>query len=370
MVNQLIKIAHIISSRPDNLYGGDVVVLNIARHLNQDEFKPYILSFKESRLQGEPLVLKRAREMGIEALPIVSMGKFDFRIIGRLSDFIETNDIDIIHSHGYKADFFVSRLKNDNLKKIATLHGWWPGASLKLKVYNFIDIRSLSKFDEIIAVSDEIRQKLSAAKLSEKITVINNGVDIQKIDRAQHIKLSKNKQSHIVVMAGRLSREKGHKYLFDAISKMDTIKAIIIGKGPLDSFLKSYVKSSNLTDKVEFVDFKENALDYIKSADIFVLPSVSEGLPLSLLEAMALEKVVIATAIGGIPGIIKDKYNGLLIRPKNHQDIIKALEFIMSNKAQAEAIAANARKTVEDNYSVVKMVSNYQELYKGILHEK
>jgi glycosyltransferase involved in cell wall biosynthesis len=171
-------------------------------------------------------------------------------------------------------------------------------------------------------------------------------------------------------MAGRLSREKGHKYLFDAISKMDTIKAIIIGKGPLDSFLKSYVKSSNLTDKVEFVDFKENALDYIKSADTFILPSVSEGLPLSLLEAMALEKVVIATAIGGIPGIIKDKYNGLLIRPKNHQDIIKALEFIMSNKAQAEAIAANARKTVEDNYSVVKMVSNYQELYKGILHEK
>jgi glycosyltransferase involved in cell wall biosynthesis len=370
-MKQPIKIAHLIPSRPDNLYGGDVVVLNLAKNLNQDEFKPYILSFKESRLQGEPLVLKRAREMGIEALPIVSMGKFDLGITSRLNDFINKNDIDIIHSHGYKADFFVGWLKKTKLKRIATLHGWWPGSSLKLKLYNLLDIWSLAKFDKIVAVNDKIKQDRSGINLKgEKIAVINNGIDLEEINKAGSVSLSNNKNEIVVVMAGRLSKEKGHKYLFEAMSKMDSIKAIIVGKGPFESSLKSYVENNNLTDKVEFIGFRENVLDYIKSADIFILPSISEGLPLSLLEAMALKKVVIASAIGGIPSVIKDKHNGILIRPGNYQDIIRAIDYIRDNKVQAEVIAANARKTIEDNYSITKMVNDYQELYKGILHEK
>ena len=155
-----------------------------------------------------------------------------------------------------------------------------------------------------------------------------------------------------------MAEKKGVKYLLDSIKsvKDNNIKLYIAGDGPLRNELEDFSKKNNLQSKVKFLGYihGKDKINLIKSSGIFVVPSIitsygdREGLPVSLLEAMAASKPIIATNVGGIKDIIKNNYNGLLIKEKSSEEIVNAINKLISNKNLSKKLALNARKTILD----------------------
>lgn len=367
-----IKIAHFLSGSIEYLAGGDLVVLNLLKRLNGDRYDPWVICFNEARNPGEPLIISKAGLMGVKTFMINAGGLFDVGTVKRLKEFVVKNRIDILHCHGYKADVIGSLIcKYGGMRKVTTLHGWWTGASLKLKLYNFLDIIAIRKFDKIVAVSRPIMDGLLKGGIPpDRLVYVENGVEVDRLDKSGAGKVRKELQlpegTTILGMTGRLSKEKGHKYLFSAIQNMENVIIIVVGSGPLESRLKKLAENLNITKKVVFVGFKTNVNDYLAAMDIFLLPSLTEGLPLSLLEAMAAEKPIIASQVGGIPTVIEDRKTGLLVKPRDPVALKKAISTFIEDKDLAVRLALNARNLAVERFSLEKMAKTYESLYLDV----
>ena len=368
-----IKVAHFLSGRIENLSGGDLVVLNLLEYLDRSRFDPWIVSFNEVRNPGEPLIIKTARTRGIRTFAINAKGRFDPGPAGDLRKFITENQIDILHCHGYKADVLgFLACRQLEVKKITTLHGWWTGRSLKLKFYNWLDYLAVRKFDRIVAVSGPIRDTLEKKGMPPgRLLCIENGVDIKKSGTANGDRIRLELQlpygKTILGIVGRLSKEKGHRYLFSAIQTMNDVILLVVGNGPLEAELRRLAESFHIKEKVIFVGFKPDVKDYLAATDIFVLPSLTEGLPLALLEAMAAGRPVIASDVGGIPTVIEDKKTGLLVKPKDPAALKRALTILINDKEIARGLASNARELAERRFSLEKMTRSYEKVYSEIM---
>ncbi len=288
--------------------------------------------------------------------------------------FIVEHSIDIVHSHGYKEDFY-SILLPRKIPKIATNH-LWKRNSLLDTVYCFIDAFFLHFFDSIIGVSSEIVNNMHSLGI-RRIEMIPNGIDCSKFEpqekSAEFLEKFKIQPGKTVIgMISSLSPEKGHRTALKAMQLLsnENILLVIVGDGALRDVLVDYVNKANLSDKVFFAG-KQNKIPEILSVfDIFILPSLKEGLPMALLEAMTSEKVVIASSVGEIPEIITDKQNGLLINPENHFELSDAIRFCLANPDICQKMRVAARNHIVERYSSVKMTKQYCQLYDSVIEGK
>lgn len=373
MLRPKIKVAHFLSSRLETLSGGDLVILNLLKYLDKERFEPRILCFHEERNPGLPVIVKVARERNIKTHMINVKGRFDVSAVSKLGKFIEGEGIDVLHCHGYKADVVASLLKQrDPPKRVTTLHGWWIGSSPKLKFYDWLDVRAIRDFDRVITVANHIRAALLKKGFSpEKVTCIPNGVDIEEIGSCDGSKVRSElkipSDSIVVGIAGRLSREKGHGYLLRSIAKLPDIILLIVGTGPLERELKMLADRLGIRRRTIFAGFRSDANKYIAAMDIFALPSLSEGLPLALLEAMAAGKPVVASNVGGIPKVVDGKNTGLLVEPGNISGLEQAISRLICDKGLAALLAKDGKDFVENNYSLVVATKKYEGLYYDLL---
>jgi len=368
-----IRIAHFLSSRLETLAGGDLVILNLIKYLDREKFESSIVCFHESRYPGLPLIIKIAQERAINTRMIEVKGRFDLSAVSKMRKFLRSEKIDILHCHGYKADVIASLIpKNIRPKTVTTLHGWWIGSSLKLKFYDWLDLMAIRDFDGIVTVADHIKEELLRKGFSPgKIECIPNGVDVKKANSCNGSKVRDElkiaSDSTVIGIAGRLNKEKGHEFLLRSLVNLTNVILLIVGTGPLEKKLMALADKLNMRQRTIFAGFKNDACDYIAAMDIFVLPSLSEGLPLALLEAMAASKPVIASNVGGIPKVVDGKNTGLLVEPKNVPELGKAISKLMSDREFAVLLAKNGRNFVENNYSLTITTRKYEELYLGLL---
>lgn len=369
MPKHRIKIAHFLGSRIENLSGGDLVILNLLKRLDADKFDPWIVCFNEERNPGPPLIIRTAQLRGIKTFMINTKGRFDFGAVKSLRKFILENEIDVLHCHGYKADvvgFLASR--HTRVKRVATLHGWWVGRNLKTNFYNWLDHLVIKNYDKVITVSEPMKESLEGKGVPKaKLLCIPNGIDMPEANREEGNRIREEIGLPIgkIVLGtvGRLSKEKGHEYLISAIKDIDNVILLIVGNGPLETKLTGLAIKLKIEDKVVFAGFKPNIYDYISMMDIFVLPSLTEGLPLALLEAMASKKPVIASEVGGIPTVIKDGETGVFIKPKDTVSLKEAIIRLIRDRGLAGKIGFNAKEFVERNFSLEKMAENYEKVY-------
>jgi len=226
-----------------------------------------------------------------------------------------------------------------------------------------------------IAVSQKIGQNLAKNKISDprKIKIINLGVDIadQKDGKnSEEIRRSFNVSDNDIVIAalGRLHKAKGYFNLIEAAGiltpKYPDLKFWIIGEGALRQEMEAKIKDRDLENKVCLLGFKASPNDYLNASDIYVLPSLWEGFPNSLIEAMACGLPPVAAKVSGAIEIIKDGQNGFLTEVNDPASLAGKLErLILMNREERGAIGSLARKTVEENYSIKKMVGEYEKLY-------
>jgi len=244
---------------------------------------------------------------------------------------------------------------------------------------------SLKKYDAIIAVSNEVAESTLKWYFVDrkKVFTIYNGVEIDLFcpDRRhwEHIRksLAISDEEKILIFFSIVTKQKGMhlliKALPDILKKHNYVKLVIAGEGNYLTGAKQLVRQLGLEKDVIFVGYipREAAPNYINASDVFILPTLrQEGMPFSLLEAMACQKPVIASSIGGIPSVIDDGKNGLLITPGNIDELIDKILLLLKNEYFATQLADHARKTVINKFSLEEMVEGTIKVFKLAITRK
>ena len=365
------RIVHIISSL--GVFGAESVLLNIISALENNKDEPYLICLKNKN-KLEPKIYTRAKEAGVPVKIISCINRFDVGAISLIVKFIKKRQIEVIHTHNYKSNMYgVIAAKFAKVPVVCTLHGWVAENS-KVRFYEFIDRLIIRRMDHIVTVSPAIRKDIEISGINpKKITYIPNAVDVNRFscshkssDLRQKLGL---KNSLVVGAIGRLVPEKGHKYLLKAFkgisSAVPAAKLLMVGDGYLKDDLMAQAQNLGISDKVVFVGIQDDIVSVYEAIDVLVLSSLTEGLPLVILEAMSMKVPVVASAVGSIPYIINNG-EGILVEPKNIEELERAMFVALHDKALGRRMGEKAREKVTTNFSLEIFSQNYINLYKRI----
>lgn len=367
------KILHLISS--SGLLGAERVLLELAEHSKRAGLKVTIGVFNNSQNPNFDLAkYAKGKDFDIQIFPC--NGRFDKKTIRMIKDHMDQAGIQILHSHNYKSNFYARRtLSNNNIRWIVTNHGRRFGP--KLMLYNLLDGLMVRRADRVIAVSKEIAKRMKRARIdSKKICLIENGVNLERFQKkiaSESIKesLGIKKDVPVVATVGALTEEKGHLYLLKGIPKVvqrfPEAIFLFIGDGRERPNLEKTTSSLGIKNSVIFAGMRNDVPGLLSILDVFVLPSLNEGLPMALLEAQAARIPVVATRVGAMPDVVEDRVTGILVSPKDPQAIAEAIIMILSDKKLASGIAQRGFERVRDNFSSEKMGDKYIAIYKELI---
>ncbi len=365
----------IISQFYPLLGGAEVQAQLLASSLIKRGMKVFVLTRK---LKGLP------KHEIIEGIPVCREIKtiewgFLWGIYYIVSVFIflckRRKDYDIIHCHivqEFQTIVAVLIKYLFNKKVIVKMTSSGETSDFKvLKEVKFVRLflRWIRNVYAIISVCKKSSEEiLENGFLKETLVEIPNGIDTSKFS-GDTFRGRKNLGN--ITYVGRLDSYKGVNYLLagfkELSSKISNVKLTIVGSGPDETVLKYMARDLNIIDGVAFKGRQEDVLSELYSTDIFVLPSLSEGMSNVLLEAMACGLPVVATCVGGNGDLIKDRHNGLLIPPKDSISLSEALLELLEDDELVQRLGKEARKTVEENYSMGHIVDKYVELYSLLL---
>lgn len=230
--------------------------------------------------------------------------------------------------------------------------------------------------DKVIAVSRDIEGVLVQRYGAERVVFIHNGIDLDSVQTTLQSGEMRRRwycsESTVVIgTVGRLVPVKGHATLLEAFRRLlgsiPNAKLLVVGEGPLGEQLQGRVKQMGLEQVVIFAGHQEQVHDFINMMDIFVLPSLHEGIPMVLLEALAMEKAVIASAVGGIPEVVSHGYSGILMEPGDTMQLVEGLKELIYNRDKAAALGVAGRKMVEQEFDACLMVNRTVEMYRSLL---
>ena len=358
------------------MYGAERMLLSLAsEHRKLKECYVQIAVFKNSR-NPRLEAAEAAEKAGIDTTVFPCRGQLDFFVIRELRHFIRKNRIELIHSHGYKADFyaFFAAFRMD-IKRVATCHTWYS-TSRKMFIYEMLDKKILRRFDAVAAVSRELRSDILKSGLDEhKVQVIRNGIDMERFQpRADtavfETEFDLQDKKPLIGVIARLSSDKGHIYLINALTRLlaffPDMRLLVVGDGPERKNLERVLCEGALTDRVIMTGVRRDIERILSALDLFVLPSLKEGLPIALLEAMAAGVPVVATRTGAVPQVIRQNEDGILVPPGDPAALYEAINELLLDQEKARACAANARKRVQDMFSAQVMAGEYTELYNQL----
>ena len=369
------NIMHLIAT---NFYGGpEKQIVEHLKLLDKNLFKGIVASFLERNNKNE--ILEKAAYWGIDHCAIPMSGPFDFRAQSLLNKAIQRNEISLLCTHGYKAcvmGWFAAR--KNNIPLLAFSRGY-TSENIKVVFYEWLERKILDRADGIVAVSKGQEEKLRKFGIvGKKNWVIHNAVNVpeelQTISKREKDKFLSQfnipRNALIVVTAGRLSPEKGHRYLVDAIVKCQAINKNIFylfcGEGPCLEELKVQCQRQGILSNCLFVGFRRDLMKIFEVMDLFVLPSLTEGLPNVILESFAFAKPVVATSVGGVPELVEDGKNGLLVSPEQPHELADAMTIFLKNKALRESMGLAGLQKVKEEFNFERqgklLVSVYYDL--------
>jgi glycosyltransferase involved in cell wall biosynthesis len=369
-----IHILHLVSS--NGLYGAEHVILNIAQ---SEEMVSYVGALYNAHNPHRELI-DEAKKMGLKTAVFNSQGRVDLKTVARVGRFLKENQIDIIHTHNYKSDIigFLAVLRG-RTKWVATNHVW-HGLDHKLRLYEGIDAFILRFASRVAAVSGEIKNDLIAKHIpAQKVHVVDNGIDIGRFDRpcpveSPRAEFNLDARDIVITIVGRLSPEKGHVTFLKAaqavVSREGQVKFLIVGDGPLREDLHAQAQALGLGGRVIFAGARKDMPEIYALSDLMVNASSIEGLPMTILEAMAAKVPLIVTPVGAVPQVIQHELNGLIVNPGDDQRLAEAICSLLDDPARREALAARAYENVCERFSSTAMVSRYRNIYKNVLSER
>jgi glycosyltransferase involved in cell wall biosynthesis len=366
------KVLHLRSTGA--FLGAESVVLELCANLPELGYETNIGLLHDSR-DPYPELAIRAKERDLCFKVFEARSRIDTNCIKQIKEHVAAFKPDIVHCHGYKEDLYALAART-GLPLVATNH-LWKKANWILKAYALVDSLALTQFQAIAAVSTPILEEMSRYfYLSKsKMRVIPNGVDISAFEDTDRTKsresLGLETSTTAIGTISSLTTVKGHSYLFEALagSQINTLdwKLFIAGDGPLKNDLKAKCKTLGIEDKVRFLGARSDIPELLAGLDVFALPSLKEGLPMALLEAMAAGKACIASSVGQIPKVLENQGTGIQVPPKDVRNLADALSRLLSDRKLVQSMGDSAKQLVQTSYSAKAMAGKYAELYNEVL---
>jgi len=370
------KILHIYTGGGE-IYGAERVIINLVSEQIKCSTTPEVVYFKRP---GQNSFLELLNDHRIPVQVVHSHSKLDLNAFMELRGICLRSSPQILHSHGYKGDIFLALLKRtiSGSALVSTKHGS-TDASHKIKIYDYLGDRALKYFDRVIAVSQFTKNRLIERGIhEEKITVIQNGIDIAPFEHFRKGKLREELNlepgARVVGFIGRLGPEKGITYLLEAAriicSSMSGVYFVLAGEGILREEAEEFIASNGLSDRIVMLGWRKDATELLPDMDILLLPSLTEGTPMVLLESMAMGVPVIASDVGGIGEVIEDSMTGLLVKPKDPKALANSINTLLGNAGLAGNISRNSIAEIKSRFTASHMSKQYEQTYLSLLKER
>lgn len=350
------------------IYGAERATLDLTQHLQQSgvaQVSVYLMD--EARLALADHVLARAfAEHAIRVQHFPVRRAFAPGLAIALRRALKADDVDVLHTIGYKADLhgWLATRGARSVRLVSTVHGWLFRADPKERLYAWINLWVLRRFQRVIVLSRYYEAYLRSKGVPPKtLSRIPSGYRPCVVSRAHQ-----TNHALTVGMLGRLSEEKNHAMLFRVVERFrpdDSIRFILAGTGPEESRIRSTIKSKGLEPLVECRGYVPTS-DFFAEVDLLVLCSRIENLPYSVLEAMATGVPVVATRVGGLPDLIEDGQTGRLVDLDDDAEMATLLRACMSNPEQMRAWSDSARKKLEQEFDPQRVATAHLALYEGL----
>lgn len=352
-------------------------ILYLAKHLDAGGITTYILSLASGMKTmghdvhvassgGEKEGVFQSKGVILAAMPLDT--KFEAGLaVGRsffkLASYIRENKIELVHSNTRVTQVLGCLLEHHNgTPHVTTCHGFFKRRLARLVFPCW--------GKKVIAVSEAVREHLVRDLRADpgRVVVIHNGIDSAYFAAGLKKDFGLGPGPVIGIVA-RLSDIKGHRYLIQAmpavLARFPSAKLLIVGDGKLKENLLELSERMGLGENVSFVPALEDTRQALCAMDIFVLPSLEEGLGLSLMEAMAAGLAVIGSDIGGIRDLIRHGDNGILVPRKDSRALSQAILGLLADREKMERFGRNAAVFIREDFSVQKMVEGTEEVYKS-----
>mgnify|MGYP000961110802 FL=1 len=359
----------LLFSHPWKFGGGETYVLSLAKGLVERGHNVVLVT----GLVNSDLEVANVHHY---QLPFRTKNPFKyFTIYQRLKQILLKHDINIIHAQYRTAGYYGVMVERKlGIPFVLTLHDDWHNAPFK-SIHGKL-------FKHVIAVSEAIRQRFIQKFSAEPNNVITiyNGVDEKKFSdkillksKAEDLKKRFGilPEEKVITLLGRVRRAKGH---FDFIDALDYLKScsipfrfLIVGDGPEKEELLNKIVEKELSDKVVFAGYQSDVPVVMTATDILVLPSYREAMPLSIIEAMLVQKPVIASAVGGIVEIIENNRNGLLIQPGFPRQLAEKIINLLEDPLLCQQLGSAGYKKAIAHYTLDYMVDSTVSYYENVL---
>ncbi len=360
------KIIHIISTL--EIGGAELQLLDVLKKLDKSRYEVSVCCLT----RGGPLVDDFCK-LGIEVIILKRRFRFDFSLIKQIIRVVKEKKIDIVHTHMFTANSWgtlASRIARVPIiiNSVHDIEAW------KCWHHRFIDRMLFSYVDTVITNSDATRGfMVKNGKLNgNKFVTVYNGIDILKFSpHLSHV----NSDFPTIGTVARLDEpKKGLKYLIMAMeiikNEIPNCQLIIIGDGHSRGSLESLVNEKKLERNVRFFGYRKDIPELLAEIDVFIVPSLWEGLGDVILEAMAMEKPVVATNVGGIPEMVSHGKTGFLVPAKDSPALAAMILKLLKSPEMRREMAKTGRKRVEDNFSIEKTVEKIQAIYDELIKRK
>ncbi len=368
----MIRLAYVINNL--NIGGAEKLLLTTTKRLDKKKYHITVCSM----LQGGDLI-SEFESHGIRVYCLNMRSNKDIRGFFKLYRLFKTKSIDIVHTHLIEADVYgrFAAICAGVPVILSTDHGvdGWrlKRRRLKTRLRLFLNRIAANHSQGIIAVSTAVRNHLvNAEKIdSARVYLIRNGIELPK---KNHFSTPMNGRLARIGCVARLSPEKGVDHLLRAFAlaqqENPDLELQIAGDGPQRPALEQLVCKLNLASKVFFHGWIPDVRAFLNQIDFFVLPSLQEGLPLALLEAMAEHKPVVATRVGGVPEVIEDGISGILVEPADVTALSQGILALAKNPALRQAMAKMAYEKMAQRFDIDSSIQELQRLYESLLQAK
>lgn len=383
-----IKILRIIARL--NVGGPAIHTILLTARFNNEKYCSKLVKGVEGPREGDMQAF--AMERGVKPIVIPELQREinivkDSVALWKLYQLIRREKPDIVHTHTAKAGMLgrTAAWLAGVPVILHTFHGHiFKGYFGRTKTWIFLQIEKvMAKLStKIITISESLKKELVELGVAPegKIDVIPIGLDLTQFVKHDYngefkrsLGLSKN--CLIVGTVGRLVPIKGQKYFLEAANKIcgDSngnrgVKFVIVGDGELRGELEGHAKELGLEGKLYFTGFRSDLPDVYADFDIMVLPSLNEGTPVVLIEAMSSGKPVVATAVGGVVDLVEDGVTGLLVEPESERELTDGIAALLSDKARRKMLGRKGREAVYPAYDIETLVKRMDDVYAASLN--
>ncbi len=371
-----IKILQVI--RQGKIGGGESYLLSLVEKLDKEKFEPVVLSFTDGPM------MERLKNMGVKTHLVYTETPFDVRVWKGVRQIVNDENPDIVHAHGTRAMSNVfSAAKSKSLPLIYTCHGWsfHTGQHPVIKALRVQSEKYLTRQSNINVCGaktnrDEARKVFGTFDAE----IIYNSIDSNKFNpygKYKNIRQELNIAGDEILIGSvaRFTLQKQPLQLIAAFAevskKVPRAKLLLVGDGELKEEVNGLIEKLQLGDRVIVQPFRQDIPDVLSGIDIFVLPSLWEGFPIALIEALSMGKAVVATAVNGTPELVQHNENGLLVDTNElEKNLTEAITRLCLDEDLRNRLAKNAISSTYQKYDVETMVAKNELLYYRLAGNK